>query len=67
MLKQFDLKLLIFVKMNVFKFAVSDILSQKHNDHCYSVKFFFKKLDLTEQNYRTSDQELLTVYLSMMH
>ena len=66
-LKQFDLKLLIFVKMNVFKFAVSDILSQKHNDHCYSVKFFFKKLDLTEQNYRTSDQELLTVYLSMMH
>ena len=66
-LKQFDLKLLIFVKTDAFKFTVFSILSQKHDDHCYSVKFFFKKLGSAEQNYRTSDQELLAVYLSMMH
>ena len=66
-LKQFDLKLLIFVKTDVSKFTVFSILSQKHDDHCHSVKFFFKKLDSAEQNYRTSDQELLAVYLFMMH
>ena len=66
-LKQFDSELLIFVKTDAFKFTVSDILSQKHDDHCHSVEFFFKKLDSAEQNYRTSDQELLAVYLSMMH
>ena len=67
MLKQFDLKLLIFVKTDISKFAVSDILSQKHDEHCHSVEFFFKKLGSAEQNYRTSDQELLAVYLLMMH
>ena len=66
-LKQFDSELLIFVKTDAFKFAVFSILSQKHDDHCHSVKFFFKKLDSAEQNYRTSDQELLAVYLFMMH
>ena len=66
-LKQFDLKLLIFVKTDIFKFAVFSILSQKHDEHHHSVEFFFKKLDPAEQNYRTSDQELLTVYLLMMH
>ena len=67
MLKQFDPELLIFVKTDAFKFAVSDILSQKHDEHCHSVEFFFKKLGPAEQNYRTSDQELLAVYLLMMH
>ena len=66
-LKQFDLKLSIFVKTDAFKFAVFSILSQKHDEHCHSVEFFFKKLDPAEQNYRTPDQELLAVYLSMMH
>ena len=66
-LKQFDSELLIFVKTDAFKFTVSDILSQKHDDHCHSVEFFFKKLDSAEQNYKTSDQGLLAVYLSMMH
>ena len=66
-LKQFDLKLSIFVKTDAFKFAVFSILSQKHDEHCHSVEFFFKKLGPAEQNYRTSDQELLAVYLSMMH
>ena len=66
-LKQFDLKLSIFVETDAFKFTVSDILSQKHNDHCHPVEFFFKKLGSAEQNYRTSDQELLAVYLLMMH
>ena len=47
-LKQFDLKLPIFVKTDAFKFAVSDILSQKHDDYWHSVKFFFKKLDSAE-------------------
>ena len=54
-LKQFDLKLSIFVKTDAFKFAVFSILSQKHDEHCHSVEFFFKKLDPAEQNYRTSD------------
>ena len=67
MLKQFDLKLPIFVKTDASKFAVFSILSQKHDEHCHSVEFFFKKLGPAEQNYRTSDQELLAVYLSMMH
>ena len=67
LLKRFDLKLSIFVKTDAFKFTVTDILSQKHDDHCHSVKFFFKKLDSAEQNYKTSDQELLAVYLLMMH
>ena len=67
MLKQFDPELLIFVKTDAFKFAVSDILSQKHDEHCHSVEFFFKKLGPAEQNYRTLDQELLAVYLLMMH
>ena len=66
-LKQFDLKLPIFVKTDAFKFAVSDILSQKHDEHCHQVEFFFKKLDPAKQNYKTPDQELLAVYLSMMH
>ena len=66
-LQQFDSELLIFVKTDAFKFTVSDILSQKHDDHCHLIEFFFKKLDSAEQNYRTSDQELLAVYLSMMH
>ena len=66
-LKQFDLKLSIFVKTDASKFAVSDILSQKHDEHRQPVEFFFKKLGPAEQNYRTSDQELLAVYLLMMH
>ena len=66
-LKQFDPELLIFVKTDAFKFAVSGILSQKHDEHRHSVEFFFKKLGPAEQNYGTPDQELLAVYLSMMH
>ena len=54
-LKQFDLKLSIFVKTDASKFAVFSILSQKHDEYCHSVEFFFKKLDPAEQNYRTSD------------
>ena len=66
-LKQFDSELLIFVKTDTFKFAVSGILSQKHESHCHLIEFFSKKLDSAEQNYRTLNQELLAVYLSMMH
>ena len=58
MLKQFDSELSIFIKTDAFKFTISDILSQKHNSYCHSVKLFFKKLSSAEQNYRTSDQEL---------
>ena len=66
-LKQFDPELPIFVKTDAFKFAVSGILSQKHDEHRHPVEFFFKKLGPAEQNYGTPDQELLAVYLSMMH
>ena len=66
-LKQFDSELSIFVKTDAFKFAVFSILSQKHDDHCHLIELFFKKLGSAEQNYRISDQELLTVYLLMMH
>ena len=55
MLKQFDSELLIFVKTDAFMFAVFSIFSQKHDDHCYLIEFFFKKLDSAEQNYKTSD------------
>ena len=67
MLKQFDPELPIFVERDASKFAISGILSQKHDGHRHSVKFFFKKLGPAEQNYRTPDQELLAVYLLMMH
>ena len=62
LLAQFNSEELIFLKTDVSDYTVEGILSQRDPDtHQHSVTFFSCKLQLTECNYKTSDQELLAI------
>ena len=53
------------VETDTSEFALNVILSQKQEDsHRHPIVFYFRKLNLTEMNYGTSDCELLAIVVT---
>ena len=62
LLCHFDLVKKIWVETDVFNFAIIDILNQQNdNKNWRSITFWSRKMISTKQNYKTHDQELLTI------
>ena len=65
-LRHFNSKKKIQVKTDVSKFAILNILMQRHNDW-RSVVYYLWKMIFAERNYKINDEELLAIVKNIHH
>ena len=62
-LKMFDTKKSIRLKIDASDLVIEACINQKHDDKWYSVIYFSRKLSSAEQNYDIHDKELLAIVI----
>ncbi len=67
-LRHFDLKQHIQIKIDMFNYAIMNILSQSDDkDQWHSIAFWFKMIINIERNYETYNQKLLIIVAMFKH
>ena len=63
-LQHYNFQLLIRMKIDVFKYEIEEILTQKHaNEHWHFTAYFNYKFKKTEKRWNTHDKELYVIVL----
>ncbi len=67
-LRHFDIKQHICIKINIFNYTVANILFQSNNeDQWHLIAFWFKMIINVEWNYKIHDQKLLIIVIMFKH
>jgi hypothetical protein len=66
LLKHFNPSLPLILFPDASERAITDILTQIFRKECHPITFYSRKLNNTDRNYSTPNQELLAIYTSII-